>query len=145
NLLVGNRVGLERPAYVKDLDEMFFNQNNGDLEIEIDLSDCADLSRDSIVKVKLRVERATKQYMALFSHSEWEIRVDVSSGLEFHQTVFRQSGNAVADFNVLFEVCRALSNTIYLPAFRHITPYAPISGSVDASKGFYDMQVGKPF
>lgn len=141
----GGTIHLQPPPEIQDQDEMFFNGNRDDIRIEVSLRAS---TSDAIAKGVVIIARSGGTCtLKLFAANGQEITVgDIvgrSGSVRWDEDILRgPTGNEIAHFLQIRSAFKALAETYYIPAFRHISPLAPAEG---AAPSYYDINVGRPF
>jgi predicted ATPase len=147
-LFSGGKIQLQTQPEVLDRDEMFFNGNLDDINVEISL-DGFTVEPLDITKALVQIERTQSQCNAKFfnagggeiSLARWEPNRH-GNAVWSEDTLKGSNGTTVANFQHIRSALRTLAETYYVPAFRHISPLAPAEGAV---LNYYDINVGRPF
>ncbi|MBZ5648756.1 MAG: AAA family ATPase [Acidobacteriia bacterium] len=140
--LVGNELAFPQPAAVLDLEEIFFNENDEDLSIEVALSNVAD--GDTVTKATINLSRATRRYTVTFSRSGAVIQGQQMKKENYEIQGTKVVADRVYQFKDVLEAFTTLSRAYYVPAFRHLTAYSPTTQS-GGNLLYYDINVGRPF
>jgi putative AbiEii toxin of type IV toxin-antitoxin system len=146
-LLGGSDLPLALPAEVLDREEIFFNGNSEDIEIDLVIPNptgdkALTVSRAVISIGREKPDRFTAQFFTgqgrlspALVNGPFNLEDDLMSRVNPVET------RVVADFAQLMNGLRSLSQTYYIPGFRHITAFSPSDGL----KSYYDIGVGRPF
>jgi len=149
-LFSGARPTFPAPLEIADRDEMFCNRNRENLQIEVTLG--VPTQADLISRAVIDLDRNTAQFSARFysgsgdevSVRTWRPNLWGSVKWSEDDTLKGEAaGNpTVARFGPIRYAFETLSDTYYVPAFRHLSPFAPASG---VNPSYYDINVGRPF
>ena len=137
--LRGNPQGVfNYPATVQDPTEMFSNQNNRDLVIEIVARKDGKGSPSSIPGprgVAITVPRGTNQFTA---RMEAETPASNLGNLAFDGTILRSDNVPWVDLAFWWEACRLLGDTLYVGPFRNAI-------NLGGAGSYFDIQTGQAF
>jgi len=140
-VLEGHRVGLNFPNTIRDPEEVFWNRQAQTLTIEFDFSqiDKGLLFAPSPTRLVVDFDRVTRTWGAKASVGDhplpcnglsWPVR-------ENHQLMVH-AGENVADLEALYDVCRRLAKSVYIPAYRNAI-------NAGAAQPYFDIQRGQAF
>ncbi|MCZ6494146.1 MAG: hypothetical protein O6941_09875 [Planctomycetota bacterium] len=138
NLLTGRPAFSYSPS-VQDQAEPFTNTNSRDLRIRLDVRSETPVTESSGLPLASTLEmiipRGTNTFTAqLMLANEPRNR----ESLRVRQNILLGSDGRLADVSLVVDACKALSNTLYLPAFRNAV-------NAGASSDYFDMSVGEAF
>jgi energy-coupling factor transporter ATP-binding protein EcfA2 len=141
-LIGGGKMSLQAPPEILDRDEMFFNGNRDDIDIEVGLTGI-DATLYTVTKTLVRVERSGNGCTAKFLTKDGSVAPQ-PAGMRWTDHFLRSNpfDRPIADFQYMFSALRMLADMYYVPAFRHISPLTPADGAV---QNYYDINVGRPF
>jgi ABC-type Mn2+/Zn2+ transport system ATPase subunit len=136
----GNRRAFGPAPSILDLEELFCNANNRDLEIEVRFR-AADQPRERgalpiPARVVLKIPKPTNTWTAELYLGN-KMVVDAAN-LRLGTNALHYKGNPIADLAHFFAVFTALGQTLYLGPFRNAI-------NVGANQGYFDIQVGQAF
>jgi energy-coupling factor transporter ATP-binding protein EcfA2 len=139
---------LQTPPEILDRDEMFFNGNRDNIQIEVRL-DGLPRTPGAIYKAVAQIARPGNLFtVKFFLENLPELSLDNMRSLhgevrwaEAGKLKKALSGEIVATFEFIQSACRLLAGTYYIPAFRHASPLTPAEG---AAQSYYDINVGRP-
>ena len=135
--LQGNPQGFSPPIH--DLNSLFCDFNDRDIEIQFRFG------KDSVVEssappvpnqVVITVQRGTGNWRATL-HIGGRPTNFGNLSVQMRETVLHVDGNLKVELSPMFEVCRDLSETMYVGAFRHTIQVGSAPG------GYYDIQIGQ--
>jgi energy-coupling factor transporter ATP-binding protein EcfA2 len=150
-LFGGGTPQLPAPPEIMDRDEMFFNGNRDDIQIEISLPGFPDQPTNVVTKAHVQIQRTGSAFTAKFftaggseiTLAKWQPTAYGSPTWSDNILKGSVSGDPiVAKFQDIQSAFRTLADTYYVPAFRHISPLTPADG---AAQNYYDINVGRPF
>lgn len=120
--------GFGVPSGVFDIEELFSNQNNRDIQIEIEV----DEARPN--RLVITVPRGTSTWVA----KPQVLGADLDpSSLKFVGTTLNYR-NGSADLSAFFSACKILSETLYIGPFRNAI-------NVGTNADYFDIRVGLSF
>ena len=150
-LFNGGKSQIEVAPEILDRDEMFFNGNHDNIQIEVTLKSIPAQTREIITKASIQILRTESAFTAKFFNAEGS-EITLRSWQKTHHgnavwanEILKGSaiGNpVVARFQDIRSAFRALAAAYYVPAFRHISALTPAEG---AAQNYYDINVGRPF
>ncbi|HXW18737.1 MAG TPA: AAA family ATPase [Candidatus Acidoferrales bacterium] len=132
-----NPRGLRLPDSVSDANEIFNNRNTRNLEINLRLlGDVATADPGGATELHFTLKRDTHQWIAdiprLYSAAETRsLSVDPQGNLKTPQ-------RRIVNLRLIQEVCRQLSDVLYIGPFRNAI-------NVGGDSNYYDIKVGQPF
>lgn len=130
---------------ISDPDEMFFNGNRADIQIEITLEQVPNRVTEDVTKAIVILDRTRSVLSAKFFTSASAIDPTALSNLGpllWSEERLRIPSAVVADFKHLRAAFKTLAETYYVPSFRHVSALTPVDGAV---QNYYDIHVGRPF
>lgn len=125
--LRGARQVFDRAPSVFDIEELFCNTNNRDLQIELDVPTPA--------RLVLTIPRGTDTWLARFDIPNMQLD---PQRLRIDATTLLHADKPVADLGYLFEVLRTLADTLYIGPFRNAI-------NIGTNQNYFDIQVGQAF
>ncbi|MCK5342726.1 MAG: AAA family ATPase, partial [Candidatus Heimdallarchaeota archaeon] len=143
--LDGKFRGFNFPSSISDVEEIFCNANNRDLEIQIryiyttsENDQNNELTPD---RFDIIIKRGTSDWISKIYLADGELifRHDVphhNMGLD--ETTLHFEGNPKAELSGIIQTFKTLSETIYIGPFRNAINAVP-------GENYYDIQVGKHF
>ena len=146
-LFSGAEAQMQTPPEIADRDEMFFNGNRDDIQIEISLSDLPktpEIIAKAVVQVRRDRSVCTAKFFTVSGSEISFAKLSPPSGIRWTDDVLASgaAGGFIANFEHILHAFRMLAATYYVPAFRHISPLTPAEGAVQQ---YYDIHVGRPF
>jgi ABC-type cobalamin/Fe3+-siderophores transport system ATPase subunit len=138
--LQGERQGFSLGPSVFDKEEVFCNLNGRDLQLELRLlpgkGGGVPMALPALSSMVITVPRGTDTWVA-------ELRVagkpiEAGRGLGYAGTELLVGGEPAADLAGLFDLCKALSQTLYVGPFRNAI-------NVGVNADYFDIQVGQAF
>lgn len=137
--LLRGRTVFGYPSSVQDQTEPFTNTNSRDLQIRLDVRSEAPVTESSGLSLASTLEmiipRGTNTLTAqvMLPNKPHERK-----SLLVRKNILLGSEGRLADVSLVVDACKALSNTLYLPAFRNAV-------NAGASTDYFDMTVGQAF
>lgn len=140
--LQGQPTGFGQAASVLDPEEIFSNTNSRNLEIQFNLTPPdlpAGYDGPRIPhRLVITIPRGTGGI--------WQSKLYLDDGefkasgenLDFKDMVLRRHGTSAVDLSPIFQLCRDLTSSIYIAAFRNII-------NIGAVENYFDIQVGQAF
>ncbi len=146
NLCLGSTLPIHKVPEVSDVEDLFFNGNQEDICIDIELKDLPPSAqgREEVIRAALVADRNSKSWKSRFFTATREITPAVVGNVNpaWKGFEFISNGGQVAFFDLFSEACSLLDAAYYVPSFRHITAFSPATGSPNS---YYDTNVGRPF
>ena len=140
NVLRGGSDAFGPANSVLDLEEVFSNFNNRNLELDVRLTGAlndepanADVRIESLL---ITVPRGTNRWLGTLSHCNGAL--NVGSDLAFDGEILQGSGNPRIDMWSLFRAFKSLSNTLYIGSFRNAI-------NTGTREDYFDIHVGESF
>jgi predicted ATPase len=142
NLLVrpGNKASFAQPESVRDLDELFYNGNDRDLEIKLEFT-----WDDQVVRpvrypqsLVLTLPRGTNTFGARLELPSGWLEVPDGQGVGINGTQLVVGGSAQADLASLMDLCPQLGQALYIGPFRNAI-------NLGANQNYFDIAVGQAF
>src|SRR5579859_1196056 len=144
--LRGSTVSWEAPPYVYELEEMFFNGNQQDISIEVQISDPGASTKPGIVADRIRITLArTGAYRLAVVTSSGELNMNSPNMLERSENWYKAQSGLAVEMEPMTRALKTLTETFYIPAFRHVTAFQPNQQGYANQNKFYDAHVGQPF
>ena len=137
----GTAQNFRQPDNVGDLNELFYNGNDRDLTIELRIGQDDEIAASNLPVVRhvvITIPRGTNKWTATAYLLESEpIPLQIEHA-RFVGSILSNQEGPVGEMQPFFDVCRALSSTIYIGSFRN-----PVNMGVNQS--YFDIQVGEAF
>ncbi len=149
NALIGTRTDFNIGPSVSDIEEIFCNLNDRNIEIEIRDLELTQTNPLIPNRIDLTIIRGTKTWLAKLFLRDGPLNFVKNSSLDFQGTLLRQNitiqvdgygtYTPQAELSGFFQVFKALSETLYIGPFRNAINVAANEGD------YYDIQVGTNF
>lgn len=125
------------PITIRDVNEVFCNQNDRKIEIEIQFPKVKKQGLPALEAMVISVERASNRFVSTVSASGRSI--DSSKGdLDLDGDILRINQNPIATVAKALEVFKSLQNTLYIPPFRNAI-------NIGTREDYFDIKVGQSF
>lgn len=126
---------------VFDLEEVFCNANNRDLEIQLRFM-ATDHATEQVAppipnRVVLTIPRGTNTWIAKLQLADKPLNTSAGD-LSFKNTILRLGGTSTANLANLFQLSKALAETLYIGSFRNAI-------NIGSHTNYFDIQVGQAF
>src|SRR5215813_4953089 len=138
-LLEGKAISFPFLATVLDPDEVFCNDNRRELEITLRLLEATSTREESFPKLEELIITVPR------SGNTFTIGVRLSNGMldyfsprGINGTQLMHGSTLVTDLSGVFEACRCLTQSLYLPPFRNAV-------NLGANVNYFDVNVGQAF
>ncbi len=144
NALSRNVQAFNFPPSVTDIQEIFCNSNNRNLQIEISFTAINRPTKEGGIslpnKIILKIPRGTNTFIAEL-HLEDGV-LEPTGGpvrnLAFRETILMLDNKLKAQLSHLFQLFKTLAETLYIGAFRNAI-------NVGSNQNYFDIQVGQAF
>ena len=145
NTLDGKFQPFELASSISDVEEIFCNANNRDLEIQIrniHITKENEQNNELIpVRFDIIIKRDTKTFTSKIYLSNGELIFNhnkTNPNIKFRGTILHFENNPKAELSEIIQTFKTLSDTVYIGPFRNVIN--AVSG-----ENYYDIQVGKQF
>ncbi len=146
--LVGQDSPLRPPTNVTDLEELFCNRNNGDMEVRIKLDKGTfSFTPQDVSEAIIAISREKLRYRVTYLVDGKAIDPQLARSAERplgNGTILRIPSQLLGDFKHFFKALSILKNTFYIPAFRHISAFDAATSNSDGTN-YYDLRIGQRF
>lgn len=135
-----SRANFGKPDSVRDINELFYNGNDRDLEIKLDFSwdEEAPAALPFPASFVLKVYRGTNTYTARLQLPTGLLEVQAGAGVGFNGTSLFVGGANRVDLGPLMTFCPKLSRSLYIGPFRNAI-------NIGSNENYFDIPVGQAF
>jgi predicted ATPase len=142
--LYGRAQSFGFPSSVTDIQEIFCNSNNRDLQMQISFTAINRATKEegppAPNKIILKIPRGTNTCFAELYLEDGPLHPTVGpvSLLAYRETILMLADKPKAQLSHLFQLFKALAETLYIGAFRNAI-------NVGSNQNYFDIQVGQAF
>ena len=145
DVLDGKFHGFNLPSPISDVEEIFCNANNRDLEIQIRYISITKEKQQNNELIPVRfdiiIKRDTNQLTSKIYLSRGELIFNHNKpnhSMRLQETTLLFEDNPKAELSGIIQTFKTLSETLYIGPFRNVINAVP-------GENYYDIQVGKQF